>query len=89
MNIITATEILDHSFAKETMGIISGDVSLSRLYKDDHLSILDVQFAPCARTHWHHHEKGQLLEITKGSGWVCDEGHEPRRVKAGDIYIST
>ncbi|KAJ5355631.1 hypothetical protein N7517_010240 [Penicillium concentricum] len=84
MNIIT-TQTIESPFTKETMGTFDGDVSLRRLHKDEHISILDVNFSPCARTHWHHHAKGQLLEITAGSGWVCDKGHEPQRVKAGDI----
>lgn len=41
-------------------------------------------FMPCSRTHWHTHEGGQLLHITMGSGWICDQGGEPRRITAGD-----
>lgn len=85
MNIITAAEVTKSVFTKETMGTFSGDVSLHRLFKDENMSILDVKFSPCSRTHWHRHENGQLLEITSGSGWVCDKGDEPRRVKAGEI----
>ncbi|KAJ5490227.1 hypothetical protein N7453_011052 [Penicillium expansum] len=85
MNFITAAKAIKPSFTKETMGTFDGDVSINRLHKDEHISILDVKFSPCARTHWHHHEKGQLLEITTGSGWVCDKGHDPQRVKVGDI----
>lgn len=84
MTIITAAKSREPSFTKETLGTFSGDVYFSHLHKDEHVSILDVKFSPCARTHWHSHEKGQLLEITTGSGWVCDKGQEPRRVQAGD-----
>ncbi|KAL1887548.1 hypothetical protein Sste5346_010160 [Sporothrix stenoceras] len=41
-------------------------------------------FMPCSRTHWHTHEGGQLLHVTVGSGWICDRGGEPQRIKAGD-----
>jgi quercetin dioxygenase-like cupin family protein len=85
MNIITSTQLQEPSFTKETLGTFSGDVFFNHLHKDEHISILDVQFAPCARTHWHGHKNGQLLEITTGSGWLCDKGQEPRKVKAGDI----
>lgn len=85
MAIITAAVARTPSFTKETLGTFSGDVYFNHLHKDEHISILDVQFSPCARTHWHGHEKGQLLEITTGSGWVCDKGQEPRRVEAGDV----
>ncbi|KAJ5499760.1 hypothetical protein N7453_008811 [Penicillium expansum] len=69
MTIITAAKSREPSFTKETLGTFSGDVYFSHLHKDEHVSILDVKFSPCARTHWHSHEKGQLLEITTGSGW--------------------
>lgn len=85
MAIITAAKAREDSFTKETLGKFSGDVYFHPLHKDEHVSILDVQFAPCARTHWHNHEKGQLLEITTGVGWVCDKGQEPQKVEAGDI----
>ncbi|KAK1761634.1 RmlC-like cupin domain-containing protein, partial [Phialemonium atrogriseum] len=42
-------------------------------------------FMPCSRTHWHTHEGGQMLHVTVGSGWICDKGGEPRRIKAGDV----
>lgn len=25
-----------------------------------------------------------MLYVTSGSGWICDKGTEPRRIKAGD-----
>jgi quercetin dioxygenase-like cupin family protein len=85
MTSITATKSHEQSFTKETLGTFSGDVYFSHLHKDEHISILDVKFSPCARTNWHSHEKGQLLEVTTGSGWVCDKGQEPRRIETGDI----
>lgn len=85
MTTITPTAAQEDSFKKETLGKFSGDVYFHHLHKDQHVSILNVKFSPCARTDWHWHEKGQLLEVTTGSGWVCDKGEEPRRIKAGDI----
>jgi quercetin dioxygenase-like cupin family protein len=84
MTIIPASKSREPSFKKETLGTFSGDVYFNPLHKDEHVSILDVKFSAGARTHWHNHEKGQLLEITAGSGWVCDKGQEPRKVEVGD-----
>ena len=45
-------------------------------------------FTPCARTHWHHHEQGQILKVSAGSGWICDKGREPVRLNAGDMVVA-
>jgi quercetin dioxygenase-like cupin family protein len=48
-----------------------------------------VVFSPKGRTVWHQHEYGQLLQITAGSGFVCKEGEDPQRVRAGDtVWIA-
>lgn len=52
---------------------------------EEGININNVTFTPCARTHWHHHEHGQVLEVKVGSGWVCDKGGEPQRLNVGDI----
>jgi len=49
------------------------------------ITINNVMFTPCARTHWHTHEHGQVLKVTAGSGWICDKGGEPQRLNVGDI----
>jgi quercetin dioxygenase-like cupin family protein len=50
----------------------------------DGVTVNNVFFTPGARTHWHIHEYGQLLQITAGAGWVCAEGEEPQAIRAGD-----
>jgi quercetin dioxygenase-like cupin family protein len=48
-----------------------------------------VVFSPNGRTAWHQHERGQLLQITSGYGFVCKEGEAPQRVRAGDtVWIA-
>ncbi|KAI7230079.1 hypothetical protein KC330_g7139 [Hortaea werneckii] len=47
-------------------------------------SCANVTFTPGARTNWHWHEKGQLLKVEMGTGWVCDKGGKPVRISAGD-----
>lgn len=47
-----------------------------------------VYFEPGARTDWHTHPIGQTLLITKGHGWVQQDGQPRRTVNAGDVvYI--
>lgn len=44
-----------------------------------------VFFTPGARTHWHYHERGQLLRVTSGSGLVCSAGGPPEVIETGDV----
>ncbi|KAI5241317.1 hypothetical protein E4T43_05609 [Aureobasidium subglaciale] len=47
--------------------------------------ISTVTFAPGARTAWHKHEKGQLIKVIAGSGWICDHGGKAKRINEGDV----
>lgn len=51
----------------------------------DGVAINSVYFTPGARTYWHRHERGQILQVTTGSGWVCSEGEPPQRLRPGDV----
>jgi quercetin dioxygenase-like cupin family protein len=51
----------------------------------DGVTINSIYFTPGARTHWHRHERGQILQVTAGSGWVCSEGEAPQRLQPGDV----
>jgi quercetin dioxygenase-like cupin family protein len=62
----------------------TGDVYLDPISINPEAAIANVTFAPCARTHWHTHEGGQVIRIIAGSGWICDKGGVPRRLKTGD-----
>jgi quercetin dioxygenase-like cupin family protein len=48
-------------------------------------TINSVTFTPGARTFWHHHERGQILVVTAGSGWVCTHGETPQPLTVGDV----
>ena len=50
----------------------------------DRVMSANVVFTPSARTNWHTHEKGQLLQVNAGSGWICDKGDKPRKINVGD-----
>ncbi|GJE36882.1 cupin domain-containing protein [Methylobacterium persicinum] len=44
----------------------------------------NVFFTPAARTHWHTHGQGQVLQIQAGKGWVCVEGQAAQAIRPGD-----
>lgn len=70
---------------KKMSGTFTGDVYLNPIHGDSMAAIADVTFTPCARTYWHTHEKGQMLKVLNGSGWICDKGGVPKRLEAGDV----
>ena len=49
------------------------------------MSVANVTFTPCGRTYWHTHEKGQLVKVLAGAGWICDRGGKPTRISVGDV----
>lgn len=54
------------------------------LPRTDDVTIATVFFAPGARTFWHYHERGQILEVVAGRGWVCSEGGDAVLLSVGD-----
>jgi quercetin dioxygenase-like cupin family protein len=62
-----------------------GDVYIDPVLAAESLSVANVNFSPCARTHWHYHEGGQLLRVIAGAGWVCDKDGEAKRIAVGDV----
>ncbi|BCS28052.1 cupin domain-containing protein [Aspergillus puulaauensis] len=82
--------IIPHSKTDETAAVqrtstFTGQVWSQMVISSGNIAIGNNVFMPCARTHWHTHEGGQMLYVTVGSGWICDRGGEPRRIKAGDL----
>lgn len=63
-------------------GVVWGDPVLPTT---DGNTVNSVTFTPGARTYWHHHERGQLLVVTAGTGWVCTHGQTPQRLAVGDV----
>lgn len=51
--------------------------------RTDGVTINTVNFTPGARTFWHHHENGQILQVLAGRGLICAEG-EVHVIRAGD-----
>jgi quercetin dioxygenase-like cupin family protein len=50
----------------------------------DGVTINTVSFAPGARTYWHTHERGQILQVTAGRGWIQTKGQPVEVIRAGD-----
>lgn len=50
----------------------------------DGVTINTVTFTPGARTYWHRHERGQILQVLAGEGLVCTRNDGIRVLKAGD-----
>lgn len=55
----------------------------------DGVTINDVFFTLGARTHWHAHAQGQILQVIAGRGYVCKEGEPRHEILPGDtIWIA-
>jgi quercetin dioxygenase-like cupin family protein len=50
----------------------------------DGVTINTVTFTPGARTFWHHHENGQILQVIAGRGWIQSHGGPVEIIRAGD-----
>jgi quercetin dioxygenase-like cupin family protein len=51
----------------------------------DGVSLNNVTFTPGARTFWHRHENGQILQVLSGRGLIQLEGEPVRVIRAGDV----
>jgi quercetin dioxygenase-like cupin family protein len=66
-------------------GTFTGEVwADSVLPAVDGTLINNIWFAPCARTYWHSHERGQILHVLHGSGLICSQGGPVHRLEVGD-----
>lgn len=81
--IIRGSTVTNQTIAKPT-ATFTGEVYVDPINRDTSVVMANVTFTPCARTHWHTHEGGQVIRVLSGSGWICDKGKEARRIKAGD-----
>ena len=71
--------------AERRTSTFSGDVFAHPVLTEPGVKIAAVLFTPCSRTYWHHHEHGQILYVTAGTGRVCARGEPPRIIRAGDV----
>jgi quercetin dioxygenase-like cupin family protein len=57
------------------------------LEKTHDVMINSVFFAPGGRTHWHRHERGQILHVTSGQGWVIARDGAGGTIGVGDTVF--
>lgn len=50
----------------------------------DGVLVNTIVFTPGARTFWHRHERGQILQVLAGFGLVCSRGGQPQCLRVGD-----
>ncbi len=50
----------------------------------DGVTINTVSFTPGARTFWHRHERGQILQVLAGRGRIQSDGGPVEWLRAGD-----
>ena len=74
----------NEAFAKYFIG-----QSYLNMLSCEQVAIANVTFEPRCRNNWHIHHAdkggGQILLVTAGKGWYCEEGKAPRALKAGDV----
>jgi quercetin dioxygenase-like cupin family protein len=85
----TSATITPDPSTKKPTTTFSGDVYMDVIHINPTAGIMcnHVTFLPGARTFWHTHERGQILEVKAGSGWICDKGGKPRRIRTGDMVV--
>lgn len=63
----------------------TGTVHMDPIFQASDCMANNVCFTPGARTFWHKHERGQILTVTLGTGFICSEGEEPQKLQVGDM----
>ena len=55
------------------------------LATEDGVTVTDVFFPPAGRTHWHTHERGQVLLVTAGRGFAQVRDGDGTWIASGDV----
>jgi quercetin dioxygenase-like cupin family protein len=71
--------------SKQPTETFTGTVHMDPIFTADDCMGNNVCFTPGARTFWHTHERGQILTVTIGTGFVCAKGEAPRKLLVGDV----
>lgn len=86
MNVIRAR--MDQPSVDRTGSTFTGQVLADNVLRPtDGVVINSVLFTPGARTHWHRHERGQILHVTSGEGRVMTRAGETATIRAGDVVF--
>ncbi len=87
MKIVTSVE---RECTKGPEEWFTGDVWINPVVRGEapsRLQAAHVTFSPGARTAWHTHPVGQVLEVISGLGWVQLEGEAARAIRPGDVVV--
>lgn len=69
-------------------GTFTGEVWMDGVVTDrPDVKINNVLFTPCARTYWHTHSQGQILQVFRGRGYVCGGDGQVRVITEGDTVF--
>ena len=82
--IIHSSTAADKDSAKVS-ATFTGDVWHDPIHTAEDARLSHVMFTPGARTYWHTHEKGQMIKVMAGSGWICDKESKAQRSEVGDV----
>lgn len=69
---------------ERSAGPYTGEIWREVMHRSDGTTVGKNFFTPCARTHWHSHEGGQILIVESGVGFVAD-ADGVTRIGVGDI----
>ncbi|GGP00542.1 cupin domain-containing protein [Nonomuraea glycinis] len=79
-----------HGRAAGEVSVVKSATFVGTVWADPVLPTTDgttinlVTFTPGARTNWHEHAEGQILQVLAGQGWVCAAGGPAVRLLPGD-----
>ena len=76
---------------KGPAGMFTGDVYFDVIAKGEEpsrLRVNTVRFAPCSRTAWHTHARGQTLHVTEGIGLAQSRGGDVVVMRPGDTVYT-
>ncbi len=82
----------DSEVREDFTGLV-GMTPMLNLEKNILVRVAHVRFEPGARTNWHTHPAGQILQVTKGGGLIQtwdekNKGEKAHAIRPGDtIYI--
>ena len=65
----------------------TGEVLIDAISTGPHVRLLNVHFAPGARTAWHTHPFGQTIYVTEGAGLAQSRGGPIEPIRAGDVVF--
>lgn len=68
----------------------TGDVNVSVLKDSGTTMIVSFEFKPMSRNYWHYHpDTEQTLLVLDGEGFYQEEGQPKRRIKKGDVIVTS